>query len=292
MPYHHRLLLVVVLCAALIGGAFLLAGDRTSLLASIDSVISPNDEVLYAETPASATPQIAFTASSTEKFKLPILVYHIVRPSYPNDSKAVLAIAHTPEVFDAEMKYLGDAGYHIVSFGDLESFFRGGKALPEHPIIISFDDGWSDQYTYAFPILEKYHYTATFFVFTNPIGTKGFISWDELRAMRDAGMTIGSHSRSHPYLTRIEDPTKLLNEILGSKQVLERELGTTIKEFAYPFGQYSPSIVAAVAQAGYLSARGDRYYKGDQSAGRLYELDAMNAPTTTEEFAKKFPSQN
>ncbi len=259
------------------------------IVLSVKSGDARVDEAIYAEVPNSATELPPRAASSTAAFKLPILVYHIVRPSYPTDSRAVRAIAHTPEVFDAQMKYLGAAGYRVVSFSDLENYFRNGSPLPPHPIIISFDDGWSDQFTYAFPILEKYHYTATFFVFTNPLGTKGFMTWDDLKVMREARMTIGSHSRSHPYLTRITDPKVLQNEIIGSKQMLEKRLGTTIGEFAYPFGQYNPAIMAAVEQAGYLSARGDRYYKGEQSASRLFELDAMNAPTTTALFAKKFP---
>ena len=212
-------------------------------------------------------------------------------PRYPSDSKAVRALAHTPEVFDAEMKYLDDVGYHVISFHELENYFKNGTALPARPIIISFDDGWGDQFMYAFPILEKYHYPATFFVFTNPIGTKGFMTWDQLRTMQKAGMTIGSHSRSHPYLTRIADPKKLWNEINGSKQALERQLGVTVNEFAYPFGQYNADIVAATVQAGYLSARGDRYYRGEQTADRLYELDALNAPTTLALFARMFPAR-
>jgi peptidoglycan/xylan/chitin deacetylase (PgdA/CDA1 family) len=286
-----RIFIVAVLCAAVTGGVWSFAESKTGFLES-NKAVSSSDQALYAEIPTPQAQTSPFVASSTEQFKLPILVYHIVRPSYPSDSRAVRALAHTPEVFDAEMKYLADAGYHVVSFNDLERHFKNGAPLPGKPVVISFDDGWSDQFQYAFPILEKYHYSATFFVFTNPIGTKGFITWDELRTMRDAGMTIGSHSRSHPYLTRVTDPTKLRNEIVGSKQVLEKELGVTITEFAYPFGQYNASVMAAVVQAGYLSARGDRSTKGEQTAGRLYELDALNAPTTTALFAQKFPASN
>jgi len=291
MRRHARILMISISCIAVAGGTFFFAESHARSPGS-KGAISPNDEALYAEVSVPAAPSQQRTASSTETLRLPILVYHIVRPSYPSDSPAVQAIAHTPEVFDAEMKYLGDAGYHIVSFGDLEDYFRSSAAMPEKPIIISFDDGWSDQFQYAFPILEKYHYTATFFVFTNPIGTKGFITWDELRTMLNAGMHIGSHSRSHPYLTHIDSPAVLWNEIDGSKRVLEKQLGVTINEFAYPFGMYDDDIRATVVEAGYLSARGDRYYKGDQSAGRLYELDALNAPTTMALFAQKFPSSN
>ncbi len=291
MPCRVRIFILAVLCAAAIGGVLLFAENKTGFPEATEGV-SPNDQALYAEIPAPQVQASPAVASSTGQFKLPILVYHIVRPSYPTDSRAVRALAHTPEVFDAEMKYLADAGYHVVSFSDLERHFKNGSVLPKKPVIISFDDGWGDQFRYAFPILEKYHYTATFFVFTNPIGGRGFLTWDQLRMMRDAGMTIGSHSLSHPYLTRIADPTTLQNEIAGSKQVLEKQLGVTINEFAYPFGQYNASIMAAVAQAGYLSARGDRSTNGEQTASRLYELDALNAPTTTALFAQKFPASN
>lgn len=285
----HLPLVLAVFCLTAATGIFLLSDERAEPTTSLFF----NDEAFYAEVPAVSLQFMPNTASSTSsagKLKLPILVYHIVRPSYPSDSRAVRAIAHTPEVFDAQMEYLHDAGYHVVSFHELESHFKNGIPLPDKPIIISFDDGWDDQFTYAFPVLEKYKYTATFFVFTNPIGTKGFMTWDELRAMQKAGMTIASHSRSHPYLTRITDPKALRNEISGSKQVLESRLGITVREFAYPFGQYNAAVMAAVTDAGYLSARGDRYYRGEQAANRLYELDALNAPTTMALFERMFPA--
>ncbi len=275
----------LALITAAIGGAFIAHGSAVPESAPSVSPAS------YAEVQANATPETPITATSSAKtVRVPILVYHIVRPSYPTDSRAVRALAHTPNTFDAQMKYLGTAGYHIVSFRDLEQTFKNGTPLPAKPIIISFDDGWSDQFKYAFPILKKYQYTATFFVFTNPIGTRGFLTWDDLRTMLDAGMTIGAHSRSHPYLTKIANQNSLWNEIDGSKQKLEKALHTTVSEFAYPFGQYNPSIVALVKKAGYTSARGDYYYGATQSADRLYELSALNAPTTTELFARKFPA--
>lgn len=278
-------LILALLAITLAAGTFLLLRDRTELT----ETMFLNNEALYAEV-ATSTAQdlLPTTSSSTQAAAIPIVVYHIVRPNYPGDSEAVRNLAQTPEVFDAQMKYLGDAGYHVVSFVDLENYFQNGMPLPTKPLIISFDDGWGNQFQYAFPILEKYHYTATFFVFTNPIGTKGFITWDQLRTMRDAGMTIGSHSRSHPYLTKIGNPTALWNEIVESKVKLERKLGIVVREFAYPFGKYNPSIVNLVKRAGYASARGDLYTGGGQSTDLLYELSALNAPTTTALFEQKF----
>ena len=248
---------------------------------------SQHDQAFYAEVSTTSEEIASHITPTTTKIDLPILVYHIVRPSYPNDSEAVKALALTPETFDAQMLYLDKAGYHVVSFSDLENYFQNGKPLPAKPIIISFDDGWSDQFMYAFPILKKYHFTATFFVFTNSIGRRGFLTWDELHELLAAGMTIGSHSRSHPYLTRIDDLSGLWDEIYTSKQILEKNLGVSINEFAYPFGMYNVAIMEMVTKAGYRSGRGD-YYSGEQAANRLYELSAMNAPTTMALFEKKF----
>lgn len=246
-----------------------------------------NNQVLYAEVPTSKTP-LTLSSISPEAIQVPILVYHIIRPSYASDSAQVRALAQTPEIFDAQMQYLRDANYHLISFATLENYFNKGTPLPSRPVIISFDDGWSDQFAYAFPILQKYNYTATFFVFTNPINTRGFMTWDNLRTLSDAGMTIGAHSRSHPFLNKITNPDILTNEVRGSKRSIEEHLGITVQQFAYPFGQYTASTTAEVRKAGFSSARGDYVQKdGLQSAEILYELNAFNVPTSTGLFIKK-----
>ncbi|MHB8710581.1 MAG: polysaccharide deacetylase family protein [Minisyncoccota bacterium] len=250
--------------------------------------LSAENTALYAEV-ATSTPQPLHIDLSSGGIRLPILVYHIVRPSHPTDDAAVRALAVTPEIFDAQMSYLKNAGYHVVRFSDLEAHFASSTPLPSKPIILSFDDGWSSQFTYAFPILEKYRYPTTFFVFTNGVGARGFLTWDNLHALEAAGMTIGDHTRSHPYLTSIESTSALRDEIEGSKRVLEQKLGVPINEFAYPFGQYNSAIVSLVQKAGYKSARGD-YDTGRQSGNRLFELSALNAPTTLALFEKYFRS--
>lgn len=251
------------------------------------SPVTPN-EAAYAELPSTAT-RSAPIATSTAGINVPILVYHIVRPSYPGDDTAVRAIALTPETFDAELSHLQSAGYHIIGFRNLEAYFASSTPLPTKPVILSFDDGWRDQFQYAFPLLEKYHDKATFFIFTNAIGHRGFVTWSDLHTLVATGMMIGDHSRTHPYLTKITDPGKLRDEIVGSQRILEQGLGVPITEFAYPFGQYNPTIITLLKQAGFKSARGD-YWSGNlQSADRLYELSALNAPTTTAAFDARFP---
>ncbi len=285
MPFSMRTTITVILCFALSVAVLFVATNR--IRDALAAPTPPINQASYAEISTTSS-QGTLVATSSKDINLPIIVYHIVRPHYQGDSAAVRALALTPEAFDAEMNYLGTAGYHVVQFSDLENYFENGIALPQNPVIISFDDGWSDQFTYAFPILEKYHYAATFFVFTNAIGRHGFLSWDNLQTLVSDGMTIGSHSESHPYLTHITDPKILWNEISDSKQVLQDHLGITVNEFAYPFGMYNASIIALVQKAGYRSARGD-FYSGEQNISRLYTLSAMNAPTTTALFERRFP---
>lgn len=236
----------------------------------------------YAEISTTTKPMIPITLQA-EPTDVPILVYHIVRPAYESDSADVRALAQTPEIFDAQMQYLQDTHYHVISFASLENYLRGKEPLPDKPIVITFDDGWHDQFEYAFPILKKYGYSATFFVFTNSIGKRGFLSWDNLKELMASNMTIGSHSRTHPYLTRITDQTKLRSEIYESKETLEKNLGVTINQFAYPFGQYNADIIDLVKEAGYTSGRGD-YYSSRQSRSNLYALSAVNTPVTLDRF--------
>jgi|CXWL01.1.fsa_nt_gi peptidoglycan/xylan/chitin deacetylase (PgdA/CDA1 family) len=283
-----KITLILIGIATIIGGAFFFSR------ASAETMWAKfrNSQVFYAEIPQRAPQPASAIATPVTNMKIPILVYHIVRPSYPTDSKGVRALAQTPEVFDAQMQYLADAGYHVISFTALEKYYLEDAPLPTRPIVISFDDGWSDQFKYAFPILQKHHYTATFFVFTNPIGRRGFLSWDNLQTLVAAGMTIGSHTLSHPFLNKVTDPNILWSEINASKNVLEKNLGITITEFAYPFGQYNASTTELVKRAGYSSARGDYVMQGaKQTVEQLYTLSALNAPTTLELFVRTFPMQ-
>jgi hypothetical protein len=126
---------------------------------------------------------------------LPILVYHHVRPG------STSALFVSPEEFDKQLKYLQDNGFHTISFGDLADSLEKGKPLPPRPVIISLDDGWENQFEYGFPILQKYHDTATFFVVTNYLDQGNFLTTEQLKMLVAAGMTIGCHTRSHPNLT-------------------------------------------------------------------------------------------
>jgi peptidoglycan/xylan/chitin deacetylase (PgdA/CDA1 family) len=182
--------------------------------------------------------------------EIPILIYHHV---VPGRSASVLFVP--PETFEQQLKYLQDNGYRSVSFDDLADCLEYGAPLPERPVILSFDDGWENQFTYAFPLLQKYGFSGTFYVVTGYLDHQNFMTVDQLKTMIAAGMTIGDHSRTHPALPSIGNPQRLKDEIAGSKSWLEERLGVAIDTFAYPYGSYTAAVVAAVRAAGYRTAR-------------------------------------
>lgn len=216
--------------------------------------------------------------------KVPILVYHHVSQSISEGgSSGLRRLTVTAEIFAQQMQYLQDNGYHVITFSDLADYFEKGKELPTLPVIISFDDGWETQFEYALPSLEKYHYPATFFVVTDYIGRRGFISWPQLQTLLTDGMRIGSHSRSHPRLTKIKDAAKLWDQIYNSKIILEAQLEASVEEFAYPYGSYNAKAAAAVKQAGYRAGRG--CCSGiAHTSGDVFLLKAVMVPNDMEKF--------
>jgi peptidoglycan/xylan/chitin deacetylase (PgdA/CDA1 family) len=209
---------------------------------------------------------------------LPILVYHHVRPG------STSALFVSPEEFDKQLKYLQDNGFHTISFDDLADSLEKGKPLPLRPAIISFDDGWENQFEYGFPILQKYHDTATFFVVTNHLDQGNFMTTDQLKTLVAAGMTVGCHTLSHPNLTSLGQD-RARDEIAGAKAILEAD-GFKIDTFAYPYGAYNKRVVDMVANAGFRSARtvggGVRV-----TADKLGTLPGMTFQTFTDSYASQ-----
>ncbi len=215
---------------------------------------------------------------SPDALQVPILVYHSVRPKYQNEPSFIDYYDITPELLETQLKYFKDFHYTIISFADMVAAIKGTKLLPKKSIVLTFDDGWENQYTYAFPILKKYHATATFFIFTNAIDHLHFLTWNQIKTMRNAGMTIGAHTKSHPYLFEITSSNVLREEIIGSKKVLEAGLGEPIRFFAYPFGYYNDQIIKIVKEAGFEAARSTKRgaYHAEKDLFRLRSIEVTD----------------
>jgi peptidoglycan/xylan/chitin deacetylase (PgdA/CDA1 family) len=187
---------------------------------------------------------------------VPILMYHHLealsgdQASDPDYQQLFVA----PQAFREQVAYLKDNGYHTITFAELVSAFNGEVSLPANPVIITFDDGWDDIYNVAYPILREHGMRATFFIPTNWVeNLDGVATWAQIEEMSAGGMEFGSHSFTHPYLTTA-DPDWMKYEIEKSKSQLEEHTQKAVTAFAYPYGLYDDNVIAAVKEAGYLTA--------------------------------------
>jgi peptidoglycan/xylan/chitin deacetylase (PgdA/CDA1 family) len=139
------------------------------------------------------------------------------------------------------MRFLSENDYSAVNLQDLQNCFDTNNKLTRKFAIITFDDGYHDFYAGAFPILQKYHLTATVFLPTSFIGNEGLqlkgkkhLSWTEVKALSQRGITFGSHTVTHPHLNTLKDE-EVEDEIKRSKETIEDKLGQVIDTFSYPF---------------------------------------------------------
>lgn len=248
-------------------------------LAALAALVSLWAPAILAQSARNATRH-----TGTDSLRVPILVYHSVMPHHPGQTRAQRVLDVDDSVFAQQMRYLADSGYHVVPFAALVDALEGHGTLPRRAVVLTFDDGWKNRYRHALPILERFGYTATFFVFTTPIGTDDKVmTWDELRALQAAGMTIGSHTRTHPSLPRYH--AALHNEVAMSREDIAQHLGKAPDFFAYPFGDWDAASEAWARKAGYRAARA---YRGGawNAPSDLYHLHAIPVTDNMKRFIR------
>lgn len=188
---------------------------------------------------------------------VPILMYHYIGTVSPQNPDPQLAAGLTvsPDRFSQQMAWLAANGYHPITMAMLRGYLGGSNDLPAKPVALTFDDGYADFYTNAYPVLSQYHFTATTFIisgFIDDANGHSMRSW-QLVAISKAGIEIGAHTFNHPDLTTLS-AAQVQNQLGPPKTTLENLIGKPVLDFAYPAGRYDSSVVAAVQAAGYQSA--------------------------------------
>jgi peptidoglycan/xylan/chitin deacetylase (PgdA/CDA1 family) len=176
-----------------------------------------------------------------------------------------LDLSVSPQQFDSHLAHLRETGYETISLRQLAFALAQSAPLPPKPVIITFDDGYRDNYDNAFPLLKKYGFSATFFVFTQ--------TWEMIQEMHRAGMEFGSHSYRHPDL-RGRDLDFLVYEIVGSKEAIEQRLGEPVRFFAYPAGRYDAKTIEVLKSANFWGAVTTQWGAAHTFANR-YELQRL-----------------
>jgi peptidoglycan/xylan/chitin deacetylase (PgdA/CDA1 family) len=174
----------------------------------------------------------------------PIMMYHYVG-EIPADSDAIrINLTVETGAFRAQMQYLRDNGYTPISLYDLYGALMRGDVLPSKPVILTFDDGYINHYTTAFPILQEYGYSGTFFIITGRADANNpeHLNWQQIREMSDAGMNMESHTKDHAELNA-RDYEFIVYQVLGSLESLTRYTERQPLMFCYPVGRYDDSTL-------------------------------------------------
>lgn len=196
---------------------------------------------------ATPSPQAKVATPPETLRQIPVLYYHSVLFEKGNPLRM------PPEQFDDQMRYLSEQGYNVLTPDQLDLDLYGGGQIPPKPFLITFDDGYADNYTNALPILQKYHFVATVFMVSSYIDGSGFLTADQLRTLQSDGWTIGGHTATHLDLSK-ESSDVIVEELQTSRKALKTILGQDINCFAYPYGGYNSTVTDKLKQDGYQTA--------------------------------------
>ncbi|WP_019553405.1 polysaccharide deacetylase family protein [Propionispira raffinosivorans] len=179
---------------------------------------------------------------------IPVLNYHQIN----NQDHNALTLSTTE--FAAQMKDLAEEGYTTITPDQLLDYLQQGMTLPEKPVLITFDDGYKDNYFNAYPILKQYKFNATIFLISSLVNKDHYLSWQEIQEMKNNNILFEGHTFSHPHLNQVKDEKILQQELLDSKEDLEKNLGYKIDCLAYPYGDYDQHVISMVQKYGYRAA--------------------------------------
>lgn len=178
-----------------------------------------------------------------------ILTYHSVRPGGPGSRSSYVH----PADFAAQMRWLVEAGYEIISLTTLVDALASGRTPSARWVCLTFDDGYADNYEHAFPVLRQYGLPATIFAVTGKVGHDPlFLTLGQMQEMRQHGVEFGAHTVDHVSLSSVA-PDEAERQIIGSGQQLEQMLGAPVAHFCYPYGHYNGVTEGFVRSYGYKS---------------------------------------
>ncbi|AEB76861.1 polysaccharide deacetylase family protein [Clostridium botulinum] len=198
---------------------------------------------------------------------VPVIMYHSIKYEKNN------CVRLPKENFENQMKYLKDNNYTTLTLDELYSFFENNIPIPKKSVVLTFDDGYKDNYETAYPILKKYGFKATVFVITNCIDTGEYLTSEQLKELDKNGFDVQSHTANHETLTQLPYD-KQYDTVAKSKGKLEKLLNKEVKFIAYPCGKYNNDTIKAVKNAGYKMAVTTDGRWSDKSDG-IFTLDRV-----------------
>ncbi|MCP4649526.1 MAG: polysaccharide deacetylase family protein [PVC group bacterium] len=182
-------------------------------------------------------------------YSVPVLMYHSINGNSQNSRLSV-----SPESFEKQMSFLKKHNYEILTLSEYVDMLKQKKKPSKRSVVITFDDGFDNNYTMAYPILKKHNIPAVIFIVVNWVGNSGMMNWSEIKELVDSNLIeIGSHTLAHDELTKM-DKEEAFREIQESKQILESKLNKPIKFLCYPCGSFNAGIKEIVEKSDYKGA--------------------------------------
>ncbi|GKU26267.1 polysaccharide deacetylase family protein [Clostridium folliculivorans] len=178
---------------------------------------------------------------------IPILCYHDVNPTKGNN------LLLNPDKFRQQLKYLKDNGYFTLTLDELYGYLRDSAPIPSKSVVLTFDDGYIGNYTYAYPVLKEFGFTATIFMISECVDKDSYLTSSQIKELSEYGIDIESHTTDHSDLTKLS-LSKQIDIMKESKHSLERLLNKPINYIAYPYGKLNDNSKKAAAAAGYKMA--------------------------------------
>ncbi len=179
-----------------------------------------------------------------KNFAIPVLYYHSINPNSSNE------VIMTPKLFKQHMTYLKSKYYNTITLKQLNDYLTKNKPIPKKSILITFDDGYMDNYIYAFPILKELNMSATIFCIASNLDGSYYLSKSAIKEMSEYGIDIGSHTVTHSHLSALTYENQLA-EMKTSKKILEDITNIKLTSIAYPFGNYNSDSIRAAKDAGF-----------------------------------------
>lgn len=187
-------------------------------------------------------------------YRVPILMYHYVEYVQDGKDKIRISLNTPPFILEQQIKTLKEAGYTFMTAGDLAYVLEEKKSLPKKPILLTFDDGYRDFYTDAYPILKKYNAYATEYVIAGFLDQPNHLLSSQLVEISKSGLVeIGAHTVTHMWL-KDQLFFDVNYQVSESKKILEKKIHKQVISFAYPFGAFDQQAINAVFKAGYFTS--------------------------------------
>ncbi len=172
---------------------------------------------------------------------IPVLYYHSIA-NVPGNT----AVLH-PDRFAEQVEYLVQEGYQALTLNDFFKVLENKMPSPPKPVLLTFDDGYIDNYTTVMPLLKKYNMPATLFLSTGLVETERYLNWDQVKELAKSGWDIQPHSITHSRLYMLT-PEKQYEEIIESRRAIEENLGTIADVYCYPYGEFNQTTLNILKQ--------------------------------------------